>query len=267
MEKITAVFFDVDGTILNSKHEMLESTRIVLKRLEELDIPYAIASARGPGAIFPLFKNFDFHSAMVSYNGALIYDKDAKLLQSLGLSLLEAKEIVHFIEELEPEVLINVYSYQDWIVKDAEHPRVKLEETIVGEYARTAKIKDLQSDKVHKIFCIGEPDSILNLEQALKEKFSHLYIARSSNQDVQVNMTGVNKAQGVKILADFWGIDLKDSIAFGDSYNDIEMLQTVGRGFVMGNGDEKLKELLGNYTDDNDSDGIYLAMQSLGLFD
>ena len=64
-----------------------------------------------------------------------------------------------------------------------------------------------------------------------------------------------------------WKIPLADAVAFGDHYNDADMLETVGSGFLMGNAPAQLKERIRLLTDDNDHDGIYHALVGKKLVD
>ena len=76
---------------------------------------------------------------------------------------------------------------------------------------------------------------------------------------------GINKANAIKFLCSYLNIPLNDSIAFGDNYNDLEMLETVGQGFLMNNAPKKLKKRIVNHTNNNDNDGIYYALKSINL--
>ncbi|MGL5089125.1 MAG: HAD family hydrolase, partial [Cetobacterium sp.] len=53
-----------------------------------------------------------------------------------------------------------------------------------------------------------------------------------------------SKATAIEEVLKREGIKIEDTIAFGDGLNDLEMLSSVGRGFIMGNGSTRLKELL-----------------------
>ena len=102
------------------------------------------------------------------------------------------------------------------------------------------------------------PDSILDIEQKLKEKFSSLSIVKSSNILLEIMQDGVTKGNAVKELCEMWDISLSNTIAFGDHYNDVEMLETVAMPFLMGNAPEELKE-------NNDEEGIYNGLAKIGL--
>ena len=76
---------------------------------------------------------------------------------------------------------------------------------------------------------------------------------------------GSSKAFGIKTLCDYLGTDPKDAYAFGDSNNDLEMIECVGTGIAMGNGTDSIKKIADYVTDDIWNDGIYNALVHFGL--
>ena len=74
-----------------------------------------------------------------------------------------------------------------------------------------------------------------------------------------------DKGRGVKIVADYYGADLSDTIGFGDSMNDLEMIETVGYAVCMDNGSPALKEKSDLVCPAVEEDGLYLAFEKLGL--
>lgn len=61
------------------------------------------------------------------------------------------------------------------------------------------------------------------------------------------------------------GIEKEDSIAFGDGYNDVDMLQSVGVGIAMGDGADNLKKVATHIADTPDNDGIAKMLRQLEL--
>ena len=76
--------------------------------------------------------------------------------------------------------------------------------------------------------------------------------------------SGINKATGIKMVLDHFGIDRKDSYAFGDSANDIEMLNYVQYGVAMGNAVPELLEQAKYKTEPADRDGLALGLNAWG---
>ncbi|MBR0508067.1 MAG: HAD hydrolase family protein, partial [Clostridia bacterium] len=74
-----------------------------------------------------------------------------------------------------------------------------------------------------------------------------------------------DKGKGVRIVADAYGIAIGDTIGFGDSMNDLEMIETVGTSVCMDNGSPKLKEVSDLVCPAVDADGLAIAFERLGL--
>lgn len=260
------VFSDVDGTLLNSKHELLPRTRSSIKLLQEQGIPFVIISARSPSGIYPIQEAYDFRSPIISYSGALILDENRTVLYSRGMSHAIASQVIAFIEENQFDCSWNIYSGDRWIVKNKQDPRVIREETIVHAESAEGTIGLLSDqEEIGKILCMCNPDKTLAIERKLKEAFPMLSIVKSSDILIEIMQQGITKSSAVKELCKLWKIPLEQAVAFGDHYNDVEMLETVGMPFLMGNAPQELKERFANVTAGNDEDGIYQGLVKAGL--
>lgn len=71
----------------------------------------------------------------------------------------------------------------------------------------------------------------------------------------------------VQMLCSKWNIPLSEAVAFGDNYNDVEMLEIVGNGILIGNAPDKLKKRIKKQTEDNNHDGIYNGLLKIKLID
>ena len=89
----------------------------------------------------------------------------------------------------------------------------------------------------------------------------------AGKQGADVIENGISKADGLKKLARYFGEkeDLSQTIAFGDSMNDYEVIRAAGIGVAMGNAIDELKKAADYVTADIDRDGIYLALRHFGL--
>ena len=94
------------------------------------------------------------------------------------------------------------------------------------------------------------------------KQFDHII---RSDDFLEIVPRGYSKATGINELCSYLNIDGEDVYVFGDSYNDLSMLQAVKHSIVMGNGDEKAKEIAGFVTHDCADDGIEYACKHYGL--
>ncbi|MCV5432962.1 HAD hydrolase family protein, partial [Escherichia coli] len=76
---------------------------------------------------------------------------------------------------------------------------------------------------------------------------------------------GGSKAKGIEKFIERLGFNREQVYAFGDGLNDLEMIEAVGTGIVMGNGHEDLKKLANYVTKDVSEDGIYHGLKWAGL--
>ena len=79
------------------------------------------------------------------------------------------------------------------------------------------------------------------IEAVLQEKFPQLNIVRSSDILIEIMNKDVSKAKGIEVLLHYLNMISAQAIAFGDNYNDLDMLKFVGRGVVMQNAPEEIK--------------------------
>ena len=240
--KVKAVFSDVDGTLLNSAHRVTPRTGEWIHTILDKDIPFVIVSARSPSGIYPIMKRNGFECALISYSGALIMDR--------GRTVLYSKEIERGLSERIEQFFVNK-------AYDMSCPRILREESIVEAQSREGHVKDLPPGKgVNKFLCICAPGTILKIEEEVKNAFPEVEVVKSSDILLEIMAKGISKAEAVKHFCEHLGISPEDTIAFGDNFNDAEMLEAVGRGYVMGNAPEEILNRFPYHTADNDHDGI-----------
>ena len=80
-----------------------------------------------------------------------------------------------------------------------------------------------------------------------------------------ITSSSADKAEGIRSVARHLGIDISDTMAFGDGGNDIPMLQAAGIGVAMGNALDEVKAHADYVTTDVDDDGVKNALQHFGV--
>ncbi len=96
-------------------------------------------------------------------------------------------------------------------------------------------------------------------------KFPHLTFKRWHPFVLNVLQEEVSKSLAILKVLQYFGIDKSEAIAFGDGENDIDMLELVGLGVAMGNGNEKLKTVADFVTKKSSEDGIEFALKKYGI--
>lgn len=260
------VFSDIDGTLLNDEHIITPLTNLAIKQLQKQKIPFVVISARSPSGIYPILKENDFICPIISYGGGLILDKNKNIIFEQGFKTSIALKIINFIEDSNFDISWCVYSYDDWFVKNRQDKRIQREEEIVKAISQEADIKTISKlPIIHKILCICNTKNIDEIEIKLKNIFSECQVVRSSNILIEITDKNISKATAIKKYCEMTNIDINNTIAFGDQYNDLEMLKTVKLGIAMENSPVEIKKEVLQVTNDNNNDGIYWALKKLNL--
>lgn len=251
------IFSDIDGTLISSQFQVTDRTKNAIKLALSQGHSFVPVSARMPEAIAPIIESIGIETPMISYNGALIQLANGQEIFSQPMTSQTAKSVCQKLKSLSTDVVWNAYSGHSWYTQDKQNSWVRREEEIVKVEALPLELDDLSElPFVHKLLLMGEPKKIAALEVELVQAFPSLSIAKSAPYFIEIMKTGIKKSQAVKQLADYLEVSLGDTIAFGDNFNDLDMLETVGQGYVMGNAPQEIKDKIGQVTNDNNHDGI-----------
>ncbi len=260
------VFSDVDGTLLTTEHKMLPGTKEGILALKEKGIPFVIVSGRGPSGIYPIFEEYGFSCPIISFSGTLILDENRQVVYETGFTKEYTRRLLKVLETFEPDLSWNIYSRERWIVKNIKDARVMEESAIIKAQPEEGSVDSLPDNAyIGKALCICEPEKILEIERKVKEAFPELSIMLSSERLIEIMPSGITKGTAIRELCRLWNIPIEETVAFGDHYNDVAMLETVGMPVLMGNAPEELQHRFTNITDDCDHEGIYKALVNSGM--
>ncbi len=262
----TIIFSDIDGTILNSAHELTPLTEQAIRTVQRRGIPFVIVTARSMTATYPLLDQYGIECPVVTCSGGIILDEHREIIHHHGFSKAAAQEVVDFAAAEGLPMTWSAYSFEDWVSPDVGDPRVRNEEQTVMVAAREGTIESIEHDEVQKVLCMCEVGTIEHVERRLVERFPAYAIVKSSDILIEVMPSGTSKANAVRTLCALWGASVEDAVAFGDSYNDAPMLEVAGKGYLMPNAPAPLLEQIPLHAPaDNDHDGVYYALRDLGL--
>ena len=264
MSVIKLIISDIDGTILDQKHQLDSHLLELMPLLKQSEIPFVLASARSPLGIAPISKELgitDFPIA--SYNGALISTGD-KILSQHTINKKELLLLHDFLTKEFPTVSINVYSGKNWYV-NALDKWVEIEAQITGESPKVTSLADfLQEEKnlIHKLLLIDNAATIQKLKETLATiDFPQTDFYLSKDNYLEVTHNQVSKKQALLELANYYQLSLTEIMSIGDNYNDIPMIEIAGLGVAMGNAPTEVKTCSNRVTDSNDQNGVSKAIK------
>ncbi len=266
---IKLVAIDMDGTLLNSKKELLEETKQYFKDFhkKETETLLVLCTGRPETGIRPYLKDLGYleeNHYIISQNGANIYESrtgkrvmdaflDSAAIQKWielgkkhGISVMGAGVDYYYCFDQEPT---------EWMEFD-----VKL---VSGKLKRIPTKESLNTD-FYKILLMGDEEQLNEFETFIPQEWrDEFYVVRSQKYLVEVLTKGVNKAFGLEKLAQKLNILPSEIAAIGDAANDVEMLEYAGLAIAMGNASEEVKAISDIVTDTNENNGVIKAIDKL----
>lgn len=254
------VFSDLDGTLLSKKKDISGFTAEYMRKLQEI-VPVILVSARMPKSMIYVQSQINgMKHPLICYNGALIV-KDEEDLFSKTIAPESAVELFEVCKKL--DVKLGLYHKNEWYTEvvteriEKEIFNTKTKPTLIS-LSEVFQSHRKQKKGFHKIMCMGTKEKLDELAQILANRFSDVIQPyRSNDTIIEVSPKSTSKLQAVeKILDKPYQLSLSEAMAFGDNYNDIEMIRSVGHGVAVANAREEVKEVADAITLDYQEDGV-----------
>lgn len=241
-------YFDIDGT-LATRDGITDSNKAVLKKLKALQHHIIISSGRPAWYIKDKFGSLI--DGLISSNGRHIEYQDTVLLDDfISLDLLQ--RIVDTCNKVKCGYL--------FVGKDTMYLGNKQYITTDLGYVKEV-IEDFSLSNINiYMFDIFYQDAAHF--NKIKEAFKDFIILNDHGVgSADASTLDINKGSAVKIVTEYLNLTTKDSFAFGDGNNDLQMFDAVGTAIAMGNGSTLAKEHASYITDTIENEGIKKALE------
>lgn len=258
-QNIKAVFFDIDGTLISFKTGKIpESTQIALEKLRQEGIKVIVATGRSINSLHHI-SHLDF-DGFITFNGGYCMTASKELISKYTIDPSDIRNLINYAEKFP---LSYSLMYENKVEINDATPEV------VGMYAHVnlpvPPIHDKDNIDVENVLQANiflRPEAE---EEFMKKVMPNSIASRWTPLFADVNPGGISKKVGIETFCDYFGIDVSETMAFGDGGNDISMLKFVKIGVAMGNANDKVKEISDFITQEVDDHGIERALIHFGL--
>lgn len=265
---VKIILSDIDGTFLRDNKTIPELHAKAVKEILAQSKKFAMVSARMPEAIYPITDSIGLpRIPVISYSGALVLTEKEEILYNKKMPLEDTKNILAAIESgWTGDFAVNYYTGRKWYVKEIEK-RVQREIDITQAKAEIVDFEDLIAENIlpNKILIMCEPPTCEDMERELGKQFKNLNVVRSAPHLLEIMDKSVSKAAGIEILLKYYNFSIEEAVAFGDNFNDIEMLQYIPQSVAMKNAPPEIQKIASAVTDSNENSGIYTYLKKIGL--
>lgn len=228
---IKLIATDMDGTFLraNKSYDRKLFAK-ALALMEKKSVKFVVASGNQFKNLKSRFPGVSDQIYYIAENGGLIAHGH-QILQENTLSKKQVVEAKHLSAEHPKTLTI-------WAGKHAAYVRKRDGQAFYDEMARffnDLKMVDdfpLDQDRFFKMTFVIHEGGVSQIARQMKQEFPDLGFVCGSAVSIDVARPGLNKAVGLQYFHDYFGIKPSEMVAFGDSGNDIAMLQYAGQSFV-----------------------------------
>lgn len=271
MKKI--IFIDIDGTLLDMKTGIPHSSVQAIRKARKKGHKIFVCTGRARSQVGPSILNIGFDGCV--YSAGTVVEVGEKMVH---MDKLDAQMVASIVIDLEHMGIGYIlegfdYCYIDKIA--ADHFSVLHKDAYNNEnvsFINERKTKTIQEydpgDVINKLsFFAHHQDEIVKLKDLYGAKFDFMIHESKPSELIPTELTlpGISKASGMDIVLDCLAANLEQTISFGDSRNDMEMVEHANLGICMGNGIDALKQIADHVTDTLENDGIFKAFEKHGL--
>ena len=254
------VAMDLDGTLTNDQKQITEDTLDCLKELQRRGVRLVLASARpSPGLLAEssLLEMPEHGGILMSYNGGRIVEAETgNVLYETAMDLDVAKQVLKKLEEYPVTVILD--DGRQFYVTDPDGYKIEYE--CRNNHMTCTKVENL-ADFIHfqpvKFLMSVRPEELKSVQEQIASWLpKELTIVQTAAFYLEIIPASINKGDGLRQICGITGIPISDTIAFGDSENDIPLLRAAGIGVAMGNAAADVKAAADVVAETNNEDGI-----------
>jgi Cof subfamily protein (haloacid dehalogenase superfamily) len=266
MIKPHLIAVDLDGTLLTDNKIITERTKRALQNAIRAGHHVVIATGRPYRASYNYYKELGLTTPIVNFNGAFVHHPMSSSWGTFHspIDVKTAQEIVEAsegftVKNILAEVIDDVYiHYHDGELMDlfsAGNAKIQ-----------TGNLREILLHDPTSVLIHADESKVAEIRKHLSDVHAEVIDHRRWGAPwhvIEMVKSGINKAVGLKRIADHFQVPTEQIIAFGDEDNDLEMIEYAGHGVAMGNAIPQLQTISTFVTKTNEEDGIAFYLEDV----
>ena len=267
---IKVIATDMDGTLLDPKGQLdLPRLEKILDKLDQRGIRFVIATGNEVHRMRQLLEHLAERVVLVVANGARIFENDELLQAQTWDDAMVDRALEHFKgRECQDQFVVTCMN--GGFVKEGtvftELDKFMTPEMIEKLYRRMNFVDEFDSSLFGGVLkmsmVVGEERSDAVLQEINDLFDGHVRAVSSGYGCIDILQDGIHKAWGLEELLKRWNLKPEQIMAFGDSENDIEMLELAGISYAMENAEEAVKRVATKVAPANSQAGVYKVLEN-----
>ena len=267
---IRVIATDMDGTLLDPKGQLdLPRLEKILDKLDQCDIRFVIATGNEVHRMRQLLGHLAERVVLVVANGARIFENNELIQAQTWDDAIVDRALAHF-KGRECQDQFVVTAMNGGFVKEGtvftELDKFMTPEMIEQLYQRMNFVDEFDPNLFGGVLkmsmVVGEERSESVLQEINDLFDGHVRAVSSGYGCIDILQDGIHKAWGLVELLKRWNLKPEQIMAFGDSENDIEMLELAGISYAMENAEEAVKRVATKVAPANSQAGVYKVLEN-----
>lgn len=288
---IKCIATDMDGTLLNANQEVSEQNKLAIQAARDQGIDFLVATGRSYHDLRYVLDKVGVQCPAICLNGAEIRDENGNVEFGIGLAEETAEKVAHVLDTA--DIYYELYTSNGTYTTNYEkgiqavmdiyrtaNPSVEvsmLRERVKKRFKkRLIKIVDdfdgvfgAEDIVTYKFFGFSKDESLLVDIYKRFEQIKGITVTTSGRHNIEITHRHAKKGNALKRYTEKRGISLDETMALGDNYNDLSMLELVGHSVAMGNAEKEIKDacryVTGLNTEDGVAKAIYKALEEMAI--
>lgn len=261
LSEVKLVVSDMDGTLLNSNHEVSSLFFEQFHKLKENNIQFVAASGRQYHSILDKLRSIKEHITIVAENGAFVMKDDEEIYVN-AFSKTDIKELLAICKNIAGAHVVLCGKQKAYFLKNTE----QFKNTVIeyySEYEVIDNFDNLPDDDFLKIAICHYGGSETNLYPQLKHIEDEWQLKISGKLWLDIALPANHKGNAIAKIQKEYGITASQTMAFGDYHNDLEMLKIAKYSFAMENAHPEVKQTANYSTKSNNNLGVENILNQL----
>lgn len=258
---IRLVAIDVDGTLLNSRHQVTRATAAAIERVRDAEVEVVLATSRPPRALWPILAGLDlvepavFIASQGALTGSCTADGQVRVLDRQPMPVALAQQVA--AAGAAAGMSVNWLAAERWLVPRVDD-LIREEAAIVGCVPEVADLS-IEREGPDKILLLAHAGDITDLVTMPEG----LVALASTPTHLEITRTDVDKSVALRRVCALRGISADQVVAIGDGRNDLGMLAFAGVAVAPANAHPEVRAACDLITGSNDEDGVADALNRL----
>ncbi|WP_117149142.1 Cof-type HAD-IIB family hydrolase [Paraliobacillus zengyii] len=273
------IFMDIDGTLVNENGVIPESAKLAVREARKNGHLVFICTGRSKAELFLEILEKGFDGIIGAAGGYIEVDEEVILHERLKTE--DVKHLIKFFNQHEIDFYLEsngglfasknckkrIRSIIEKTLKENPEAKQEVEKGIQPFHDALIEGEDLLREDINKISFLGSDVPIEIISEEFGSKFTIIpsTVPVFGENSGELSIPGIHKATAIEKLLEHLKIDKKDTFAYGDGLNDIEMLEFVQYGIAMGNAKDAVKKIANDITDTHNEGGIYNSFKKYAL--